>query len=275
MAQVNLFNSGLSTRLEPHLIQTSEAVEYENINNSIGSLGPIQGDTDEGETVDSTIVNFQDAWLSADTVVDYLEFQETLYYSDGTGKPQKTDDGTTFYNLGIEWPENAPGTADNGSGSLSGTYQYCYTYYNDNDGTESAQSVYSDEETFIGFQVTVEASADPQVTNIRLYRLGGALSSMTLVTTLTNTNQTYTDIVADVDIAGNVVLDAYNNQPAPTGLTHLIEANAMLFGSIGAKLYYSEIAEPNYWSTFNFIDVDSDITGIGAVSNGLLVFTKF
>lgn len=275
MAQVNLFNSGLNIRLSPQLLSESESVNFINVDNAIGSLGPVKLDTDEGVTVEPTIFNFKDAWISGVATTDVVEFQDVLYISDGVQRPIKSSDGVTFHYLGITAPTSAPPVSDNGSGSLSGTYQYCYTYYNEDDGTESAQSPYSAEQIYSGFNVTVVASTDLQVSGIRLYRLGGALSSMTLVTTLTNANQTYTDTVADVDISGNHILDAYNNQPAPGGLAHLVEANAMLFGSLGPKLYYSDIAEPNYWSEFNFIDLDADITGIGAVSNGLLVFTEY
>lgn len=157
-------------------------------------------------------------------------------------------------------------------------YQYCYTYYNDNDGTESMPSDFSDLVTTtknpMQIDVDVYRSPDPQVTNIKLYRLGGDLTEMTLVALLTNEDQTFSDTLQDVDIAGTV-LDSYTNGQAPRGLKYITEHNSMLFGSIGSKLWYSEVAFVDYWSPYNFIDFPSTITGIGTISNGLLVFTSF
>lgn len=158
----------------------------------------------------------------------------------------------------------------------NGTYQYCYTYYNVNDGTESQPSPYSNELLIDNCEVTVSVfpSSDTQVTNIKLYRLGGAVASMSLVVTLTNTSQTYVDKLGDLQIEADI-LDSYNNAPPPSGLKYLSQVNAMFFGAVKDKLYFSDIAYVDYWSPFNFIDFDDTITGIGEAQNGLLVFTKF
>lgn len=157
-----------------------------------------------------------------------------------------------------------------------GIYQYCYTYYNSSDGSESQPSDYSQEIDVKGneIHVIVTASTDAQVDKIRLYRLGGNNISMSLVTELSNASITYVDKAGDTTISGEV-LDSFNNKQAPVGLKYLTEANAMFFGSIGDKLYYSDVAYVNAWSEFYFIDFDDSITGIGSVQNGLLVFTRF
>ncbi len=285
MAQLNQFNGGLNTRLAPHLINVNEAQVYQNIDNSSVSLKPLKQDTNENKTVYPYMYNFKDSWVSSSTYRTYQEFQEKLYYSDGIGVPQKSSNGTTWQNLGIKEPLDKPivSIANDGAtppidlvGVLDGTIQYCYTYYNIVDGSESAPSGYSNEVVVVDKQidVTVVKSTDSQVTNIRLYRLGGDLVAMQLVLELSNANQTYTDNIADLDIDGHV-LDSFQNQQAPTGLSYLTETNAMLFGAKDDKLYYSDVAYVNSWSSFNFIDFDADITGIGAVPNGLLVFTKY
>jgi len=276
MAQLNDFSGGLNIRVTPYLISSNEAQKYINVDNSSMSLRPIKTNTNELQTVYKYMFNFLDTWVSSSTAKGYIQFQNKLYYSDGIGVPQKSSDGITFYNLGILQPANAPTISSAGTGVLDGTIQYCYTYYNINDGTESIPSTFSSELVVSAesIDIQIEASADPQVTTIRLYRLGGNLTTMQLVDELSNTTQTYTDNIEDLSILGNV-LDSYNNGQAKEKLKHLTEANAMLFGAIDDKLYYSDIAFPNSWSAFNFIDFDYNITGIGAVPNGLLVFTEF
>jgi len=276
MAQLNQYNGGLNIRLAPHLINTNEAQVYVNVEPEAISLKPIKGDTNESQEVYQFMYNFNDSWISSPTYKTYQEFQEKLYYSDGVGIPQKSSDGTTWFNLGIKESSSKPITSISGSGVLDGTIQYAYTYYNINDGTESKPSEYSTELSVSSQSVNIDvtASTDPQVTNIRLYRLGGNLTSMQLVVELDNTTQTYTDNIGDLDIIGDV-LDSYNNGQAPEGLSYLTENNAMFFGSVKDKLWYSDIAYVNNWSSFNFIDFDQPITAIGAVPNGLLVFTEF
>lgn len=275
--QLNLFNGGLSVRLAPHLIQQTESVICENIEFQYGDLQPKKDNTSLNITVSKSIYNFKNKWLSSSTNRTYVEFQEKLYYSDGVSKPQKSSDGTTWHNLGIIKPSSKPiVTLLTSPADLKGIYQYCYTYYNSLDGTESQPSPYSTELDIQekAVSISVIASSDPQVNKIKIYRLGGNNTAMSLVVELSNVSATYTDTDADIDIIGTV-LDSFDNAPAPIGLKYLTEANAMFFGALNDKLYFSDIAYVNYWSTFNFIDFDSAITGIGAVQNGLLVFTKY
>jgi hypothetical protein len=276
MAQLNHFNGGLSTRIAPHLINTNEAQVYTNVDVTGVSLRPLKGDTDEAKTVAKYMFNFNDGWVSSTSYKTYVEFQEKLYYTNGSGRPQKSSDGNTWYNLGIVKPAAAPTIALDGAGPLTGTYQYCYTYYNNNDGTESQPSALSSELVTSSNRVniTLVASTDAQVTNLRLYRVGGNLSQFGLVAQFDNTLGIYRDDIADIDIPGDV-LDSYNNKEAPTGLKYLTEANAMFFGAVGDKLYFSDVAYVDYWSEFYFIDFDREITGIGNTPNGLLVFTKY
>lgn len=273
--QLNDFSGGLSTRKASHLIGVNQAVTYTNVDNEAIILGPLKSDTDELVAVTDSIYYFNSTWISSNDNRDYQEFQGSLYFSDGTGIPQKTDDGTTFNNLGIDKPSAAPTTTIGAVGVINGTYQYCYTYYNVNDGTESAPSDYSAELVVISDKVNVGvvASTDTQVTNIRIYRLGGDLTAMSLVEQVANTTTTYVDNLADDEIDG-AVLDSFSYGQAPSGLKYLTEANAMFFGAIGPKLRYSEIAIVDAWSSFNFIDFEEDITGIGNTANGLLVFTQ-
>lgn len=274
--QLVQFNGGLSTRLSPHLIEANEAVIYTNIDNKQGALTPIKGNTNLTTAIGKSLYNFKNTWVSSSDDRDYVEYQEKLYYSDGVNKPEKTSDGVNWYNLGITKPANKPTVAISGSGVLTGTYQYMYTYYNNTDGTESQPSEYSAELVTVsnGVNVTLVASIDTQVTHINLYRVGGNLVAPVRVVQLASTSTTYFDNIADIDVDGNA-LDSYTNAPAPSGLKYLTEAFSMFFGAIGDKVYFSEIGFPDYWNEFYFIDFPSDITGFGATQNGILVFTKY
>lgn len=275
--QINDFTGGLNLRLAPHLIGQNEGSVYKNINTIKGALAPLNLDTNLDIAMYKYIYNFKDIWISSDSYKDYVEFQEKLYYSDGISIPQKSSNGITYQNLGIKKPSTKPTISFNtGTVPFTGTYQYCYTYYNNIDGTESQPSAFSLELSGTGasINVTIIASTDTQVDKIKIYRLGNNISLMSLVAIVSNVSQTYIDTLADTAIDGSV-LDSYTNGQAPVGLNYLTEANAMLFGSVKDKLWFSDVAYVNYWSEFNYIDFDSEITGIGNTQNGLLVFTKY
>lgn len=275
MAQLNYFNGGLSTRLAPHLIQVSEATTCVNVDITSSTLKPLKQDKDMSIAVNKNIIFFKNQWVSSDDNVDYVIFQDKLYRS-GSGIPQKSSDGITWHNLGIAKFSLAPSIGTPTVGNLTGTYQYCFTYYNIADGTESAPSEYSNEITVVSknIPVIVTASTDSQVTNIKLYRLGGNLTAMSLVATISNTTQTYIDSLVDTAIPGDI-LTSQNAGQAPVGLQYLTKSNAMLFGAVSDKLYFSEVAFVNNWSPYYFIDYDEPITGLGATQNGLLVFTEY
>ena len=157
-------------------------------------------------------------------------------------------------------------------------YTYCYTFYDSVNGVESTPCLPSIEAGTIDIQLTgFEATTDTKVTTIRIYRNGGALTNYTLIKEIPYTNPVTVNIpyISDIDIAGNHILDSFNNYAPISGLKYITEAYAMLFAAKGDKLYYSDIAKPYAWPKTNFLDFDATITGIGAVSNGLLVFTKY
>ena len=274
--QLNLFNGGLSTRVSEHLIGVNEAVVYSNVDPSKGPLSPIMDDTYTSKTLEKSFYFFNNLWVDSASDRDYVEFQSKLYYSDGEGVPQKTTDGVTWYNLGITKPLVAPIVAIGTTGLLTGDYQYCYTYYNNIDGSESQPSAYSALVTAAlnKIDISIVASTDPQVTTIKLYRLGGNFSVMSLVVDLANTSTTYSDNIIDTAILATTLTSQQNGTPQ-VELKYLTEANAMFFGAKADKLYFSDIAFINAWSPYYFIDFDADITGIGATQNGILVFTQY
>lgn len=274
--QLNHFQGGLNTRISPNLISQNEGVKYTNIDNSKISLVPLKEDLNTLLTGGNSIIYFNDTWIVSSEVRDYVEFQDKLYYSNGVTRPQKSSDGTTWYGLGIDAPSNKISTIGVSTpGNLTGTYQWCYTYYNSVDGTESGPNEFSPEIVISSGKATFDlvASTDPQVDRIRLYRLGGNLLYMTMVIELANSSVTYEDNISDINVT-SISLSTENTGPSPEGLLYLTEFNAMLFGAVGPTLYFTEIAYPNDWGKLNFIELEADITGIGSTVNGLLIFTK-
>jgi hypothetical protein len=161
--------------------------------------------------------------------------------------------------------------------AFDGTYQYVHTFYNANDGTESAPSAPSNELEVTSGAINltnIQISFDPQVTHLRVYRVGGNLTQFTLVAELTNTIQSYKDTLKDSEVPGDL-LESDNYYEAPANLQYLSESYAMLFGAVDTTLRFTPIGKPNAWPPEYSIEFDSPITGIGPVANGLLVFTRY
>lgn len=154
--------------------------------------------------------------------------------------------------------------------------QYCYTYYSSSYGHESSPSPYTDETVILG---SVElsnfgTSTNEAVNQIRLYRIGGDLTNMTLVGTYDIPATTVVDSSTDLELAENGLLSTIGLIKPPDGLNYLTTYNSTLFAAIDSKLYFSELALPSNWSELNTIQLQDSITGIGATQNGLLIFTR-
>lgn len=280
MAQITQFNLGKNIRVAPSLLSLGEGVIFTNINNNSNTIKPVNDSLAELQNFgsNSSFYFFKGHWISKNYNANFTEFQEKLYYSDALGIPQKTSDGINFFNLGIATPVGTITTIYNGTIDPLNTMvrQYCYTYYNIVDGTESAPSSYSAEVSYTTNNITISGivpSTDPQVTNIKLYRLGGAYTTMVLVATIAANTTSYIDMLSDILIDGEV-LSSSNGGQAPAGLNYMVEHNSMFFGALNDKLYFSDIAYVNNWSPFFFLDFDRTILGIGSTQNGLLVFTE-
>lgn len=154
--------------------------------------------------------------------------------------------------------------------------QYCYTYCSTTTGSESAPSPASTlvvESDTGAVSIGLISSDDPQVDQIRIYRFGANYTDFVLLAVVENKTQTFTDSDPLSSLSADPIPTLFN-LPAPTGLKYLMSSNAMLFGALEDKLYYSNVGDPFFWDSFSFIDFENIITGIGATPNGLLVFTK-
>ena len=275
--KLSLFNGGLNIRQAPELIKSNEA---QVCNNAKFESGQLENALGLAATAVTTVVKphyflTEDVWMSNGDTRSYVEYQGKLYWSDGT-VAKKHALGVTE-DLGIAAPAAITATANLIAGVLTGTLQYVYTYYNVNDGTESQPSPLSTEVTVANSQVdiSVTASPDPQVTHIRIYRIGNALLSFTRLVELPNTTAVHTDNALDNSLATQHLNSSLNGK-APAGLQYLTYFNGTFFGAVGNKLYFSrDIGNPNYWPETNYLDFRTPITALAASSAGLLVFSRY
>jgi hypothetical protein len=239
-------------------------------------LSPSKKSTNLAISLNKYFWRFDSTWVSSTSEREYVEFQSKLYWTED-GAIAKVYDGTSIYQLGITKPStSATAATASGSGSLTGTYTYCFTFYADSTGVESQPNTVTNSVTVTTKSIDlsgVPTSSDPQVDKVRVYRIGGSLTSYTLVTTLNEGTTTYNDNIADVDVEGTI-LASQNYHEAPTGLRYLVEHNSLLFGAVGSKLYFTPIAQPYAWGELDFLEYGADITGLGAAPTGLAVFTE-
>jgi len=275
--KLSLFNGGLNIRQAPELIRPNEAQTCHNATLASGQLANTRGLGPNSITAVATPYYFlaEDIWLPNGDTRSYVEYQGKAYWADG-GVAKKQSQGT-IHNLGITAPATITAVLNSAAGFLNGTLQYVYTYYNINDGTESAPSPLSPEILAASskINISVTASTDPQVTTIRIYRIGNTLLSFTRLVELPNITTVYTDDAVDSTLATRL-LDSATNTPAPTGLNYLTYFNGTFFGVVGSKLYFSrDIGNPNYWPATNYIDFRTPLTALAVSPSGLLVFSRY
>ncbi len=274
--KLQVFNGGKSSRLAKHLIGVNEGVEFSNVDISSGELKPLNKHSSTALNIDNFAHYFIAAskWVSSAIDRDYVEYQEKLYFTEATGVP-KVDSGFAVTTLGIKNPLAVP-SATLQAGTLTGTYDYVYTFYNNSDGTESGVSpILSDivVANNLVLLANLEVSEDTQVTHKRIYRVGGNLTTFSLVATIVNSDSSYSDNLTDTGIDGRL-LDTLGHNQAKFGAKFLTEVHSIMFYALGDKLYYTPIGKPWAWPEEFFIDFPLNITGIGVVNTGLLVFTQ-
>lgn len=280
---VQQFDGGISALLAPHLIGASQGAVYTNINSSDGLLQPSNKHSPIGITVGKNDIYFpkEDEWIAREFKTSYVIFQNSVYMSDGINEP-------SIYRRGEEFSMNLPvPTADYRAiegaeyeeGDSTGTYQYVCTYYDPATGRESSSSSPSDEfvvklaeEETKSRAVEIKLAATREY-SVRIYRVGGMLTRFTLVKEVSPTDSNiFVDKVRDSATLG-VLLHTISLVKAPIGLTNLVTAYGMLFGSVENKLRFTPIGQPGTWPEEYEIVIEGDITGLAPVATGVLVFT--
>lgn len=227
------------------------------------------------------------SWNTSNAI-DFPNDRDQVGIFDGASVPFKSLDGTTWTQLGITAPAALVVAAAAGGSLVSGdTYEVTATYYNSNTLQESNESTVATAAA-AGANLTINAtrvaSADSQVTNIRIYvrDLTAGEASRRLYTTAANTNGT-TAITSNTWSASTV--------PPGSGMASV--AVAMKFGTVWKnrwwgvdatvtnRLRFSQVFANNQWPDTFYIDIPFErgegIQAMQPLGDILIVFgyTKF
>lgn len=106
MPLVNTFDGGLSLRIDPTLIKNNNSTELVNTEPNTVSLTSAKNYLELLQTVDKSIYNFNDVWLSQKNQRNFIEYNKKLFYSDGISAPKVYSNAEYF--LGIDKPSSKP-----------------------------------------------------------------------------------------------------------------------------------------------------------------------
>jgi hypothetical protein len=201
----------------------------------------------------------------------FLPAQNYLVYANGVNAPLAYN-GTSMVPLGITPPAAAP-VAATGSGSLTGTFQYVYTYFSSTTGWESNPSSPSSPLTLAaqGADLTLVAATHPFANSIRIYRSFGG-GTFLLLATISGSLTTYNDSGAATPVA--IAVSTNNN--VPLNLENLAYHKGYLFGSIGDTIYWSRPLRINAFPTLQNAQVPFEgndrIVALRSFQDTLIIF---
>lgn len=287
------WSSGLSLRIHPTLIPRNTGRNYVNIDPEPITLRPAKQDLLSSHKAQkywhySTEL---DVIVSNPFTTYFCDFNKNLYLCYGDNANYKglhfIDRNGIKTKIGIKAQKDGTidvsDTSGTVAGELEGTYSYTYTFYNSYLDMESSpldeptDSVTVQTNGSIQIDINIDVADMPDnADKIRLYRLGGKLATFNLIKEFPlNTNTiAYVDKASDDDVAGNHILDTIGDIVPDDKAQFITEYNTILFYAVDNKLYMSDTAQPLKWRASNFIEFKTDITGMGATQNGLLVFTR-
>ena len=175
----------------------------------------------------------------------------TMYFGNGTDM-RKYISGTSTTKWGITAPAAAPtiGTTGTGITAYVGWY-YRYTYCNSSTGHESSASPLSACTGIVSnktVSVTVVASSDTQVDQIRVYRTtDGGSTDPNLMQELSNSpfsnaGATLSDTTADTSLGTRLCPGTTSNDP-PTASSKLCTFAGRIYTAVNATSYFSALEE--------------------------------
>jgi len=272
------FTGGMNTIRSSHLIDRREAIKLVNVDIRLGSLQSMPN-LDHVKELSSGPFFFQ---LNND-IYDYTSFRNNVlwdnkwYWSDGVNTGKVLDDGTPLP-LGITTPSiiatvSAEGVAD---GVHTGDFKYTYTFYSTETGIESAPAPLTGYITVEDDNIIVSnlESLPSNANSYRIYRIGGYLPYFTLVRKINAVELPYTDSLDDTRIDGRS-LTTLHSGPPPAGLDNLLEMNGRFYGTVGNKVYFSALGNPDAWYISNYFTLRDTIVGLAKTPAGVLVLSRF
>ncbi len=264
------FSGGMNTLLAPHLIGKNEARTLVNVDIRFGSLQSMPNLDRIAELVEGAFFyQYNRKVYSYPTFRTNVLWDHKWYWSDGVQTGKMLEDGTKLP-LGIPAPTVALTQAAGAAGPHEGDFKYTYTFWSSETGAESAPAPLPLYVTVEGLAITLTGfePLPPEATHYRLYRVGGYLPYFMQVDTFKET--TYTDSLDDTKIDGRPLATLRNGMP-PQLLTNLVELNGRFYGSVGNKVYYSALGNPDSWYISDYFVIRGRVIGLSTVPAGLLV----
>jgi hypothetical protein len=206
---------------------------------------------------------------------DNVTWDNKWYWADGINTGKMLSDGTEM-DLGIATPTipcDLNGVID---GRHTGAFKYTYTFYSTDTGIESAPAPLQKEYLNTASEDIEVSNMEPLPANAdmyRLYRIGGYLPYFTLVRELTS-NNLFLDDIDDTQVDGRHIQTMQSGLP-PAGLQNITEFNGRFYGSVGNKVYYSALGNPDAWYNSDYFVARDYIVAIANSPGGILVMGRF
>lgn len=217
------------------------------------------------------------------TVLPYQPLNDTTTWSFIADQAKmRKDNGTTVHLWGIVAPTAAPVIAVGAAGSLSGDYGAVYTYARVVGSSVAHESNPSPSPVAIALtsdvlSVPVLASADPQVTHIRIYRTVAGGSTYFFDQQVANANATIASSQADDALGTEVETD---NDPPPLAACAVeFQGHIFLCNVVDNPdyLYFSKRFRPESFPPDQFLkigDPSDPLLSMVALTGIIGIFTK-
>lgn len=175
-----------------------------------------------------------------------------------SGAKRVRDDGTTITNLGIEVPAAAPVVAVIGGGPLTGDYYYYQVNLKVNNSYQarSAPGPISLIASTAGSSVNVtpEVPADPTITLVEIYRIGGGLDKPYRVHSQIPSSGLFNDSVTDqaaIDegVVLNLLTASVNSVGLPQDILEIVgPVNGRILYFTPTNINFSEVNSPDSYT---------------------------
>lgn len=223
----------------------------------------------------------------ADVCDSWVQESNNRFFYTGDSYPKQSDSSLhpSTWRLGVTAPTSAPNIAltGTGDGTVAATISYYYTMVTawGEESAPSPETAVIDVETGQGILLTAMDSPGSsgnsyQYKNIYRLAAGTTGAEYSFLAQIAAADTTYSDF--DTDHLREVTTDTCETEgwvKPPDALTKLTMAhNGMLLGAVGKELYVSEPFIPYAFPTVYKKPVDSDITGIGATREFILVLSS-
>jgi hypothetical protein len=202
--------------------------------------------------------------VHATNQVDFVYDRSLVAAFDGSSTPIKSLDGTTWTQLGIAAPLAAPSLAAVAGGSLVDTNTYEVSYaYRDTAGTgdtgnESATATQAVSGANLTVEVTVVASADPQVDTIVVYARNVTAGEEVRREVGTRSNANGTFDITGPDTDWETADEAFTTHNVAEPMRFGVYWKNRFWGAdatVGNRLRFTDLFLPQAWPALFFVDI--------------------